>query len=95
MSGDFIGGAENAGPENAGPENAGPSRNAASLCCICMAKWTVTSSKGIGIILSWFFNEYAAVKDTCACGRLTCISLQCLNKTLASPQFTNSLNFQA
>ena len=54
MSGDFIGGAENAGPENAGPENAGPSRNAASLCCICMAKWTVTSSKGIGIILSWF-----------------------------------------
>jgi len=48
------GDAENAGPENAGPENAGPSRNAASLCCICMAKWTVTSSKGISVILSWF-----------------------------------------
>jgi len=54
MSGDFIGGAENAGPENAGPENAGPSRNAASLCCICMARWTVTSSIAIGVILSWF-----------------------------------------
>ena len=43
------------GHENAGPKNAGPSRNAASLYCVCMAKWTVTSSKGIGVILSWFF----------------------------------------
>ena len=47
--------AENVGPENEGPntglENAGPSRNAASLRCVCMVKWTVTSSKGIGVML--------------------------------------------
>jgi len=48
-------GVENAAPENAGPENEGPSRNAASLYCVCMAKWTVISSKEIGVILSWFF----------------------------------------
>ena len=27
----------------------------ASLHCVCMAKWTVISSKEIGVILSWFF----------------------------------------
>jgi len=48
-------GVENATPENAGLENEGPSRNAASLHCVCMAKWTVISSKEIGVILSWFF----------------------------------------
>ena len=37
---------EISGPENAVPENAGPSRNAASLCCVYMVRWTVTSSKG-------------------------------------------------
>jgi len=72
------------GAENTGPENAGPSENVASLCCVRMAKWTVTSSKGIGVILLRFFNEYAAVKDICAYGRFTCIPLQCLNKTLAT-----------
>ena len=45
------------GAENTGPENAGPSGNVASLCCVRMAKWTVTSSKGIGVILLRFFNE--------------------------------------
>jgi len=84
----FYGGAENAGTENAGPENAGsenagPYRIATSLCCVCMAKLTVTSSKGIGVILSWFFNEYAAIRDIFAYRRFTCIPLQCLNKTLA------------
>jgi len=54
---------ENVGAENAVSENAGPSSNAASLCCICTAKRTVTSSKGIGVILSWVFYEYAANKD--------------------------------
>ena len=43
------------GAENTGPENAGPSENVASLCCVRMAKWTVTSSKGIGVILLRFF----------------------------------------
>ena len=71
------------GPENAGSENAGPYRIATSLCCVCMAKLTVTSSKGIGVILSWFFNEYAAIRDIFAYRRFTCIPLQCLNKTLA------------
>ena len=43
----------------------------------------MTSSKGIGVILSWF-NEYAAIKDIFAYGRFMCISLQYLNKTIAS-----------
>ena len=70
------------GAENAGSENAGPSRNAASICCVCMAEWTVTFLKGIGVILSLFFNEYAAIKDIYAYGRSTCIPLQCLKKHL-------------
>jgi len=59
-------GAENAGPEmqdlkikdqtygheNAGPYNGGPSGNAASICCVDVAKWEVTSSTGTGVILS-------------------------------------------
>jgi len=59
-------------------ENAVPSRNVASLCCVCMAIWMVTSSKRIGLVLSWFFIEYAAIKDICAYGRFTCILLQLL-----------------
>ena len=46
---------ENVGAENAVSENAGPSSNAASLCCVCTAKRTLTSSKGIGVTLSWVF----------------------------------------
>ena len=47
-------------------------------------EWTVTSSKEIGVILSWFFNEYATAKDICAYKRFMCIPLQCLHKTIAS-----------
>ena len=34
------------------------------------------------IIISWFLYEYATIKETCACERLMCVPLQCLNKTL-------------
>ena len=40
------------GHENAGPYNGGPSRNAASICCVGVAKWEVTSSRATGVILS-------------------------------------------
>jgi len=60
---------EYGGAENARLGNAGPSRNASSLCYVSMVKRTIISSEGIGVILSCFFSEYAAIKDIC--GRFT------------------------
>ena len=45
---------EYGGAENARLGNAGPSRNASSLCYVCVVKWTIISSEGIGVILSCF-----------------------------------------
>ena len=53
-----------------------PTRMVLRLYGKMFTDWTVTSSKNRRNTVV-VFNEYAAVKDICAYGRLICIPLQC------------------